>query len=459
MAVDAVIEGGTIVTSESTFPGSIAIDNGTIVEVGDRESLPDASETIDAAGNLVLPGVVDPHVHIDDHVSIDTYQTATSAAALGGVTTFIDFAWQGYEGPDSPWDEPQRLLEGVERKRENADEALIDFSLHGGILSEREDVFEEMPELVDEGVTSFKVYTAYEFGLSNGFIHQVLEHVADLDAITIGHTEDGTTCEMLTQELQERGLTDPKLYPQARPDYAEAAAWETVVRYARALDAKYYGVHTSCEESADVIEQYQEDGSLVRGETCTHYTTLTEDSYEENGQLPVIAPPLRTERDADALFDALSEGTLGVVSTDHVAQTRETKTEGNWWDGPFGANSIQRSLPVFHDEAVNGRGYSYPFLVRVMCRNPARTFGFENKGTLDPGTDADIVLFDPDSTWTIDSKHNASKADYSVYEGREVTGEVTRTLVRGETVVERGEVVGAPGHGRFVERDCPNWSV
>jgi dihydropyrimidinase len=441
------------------FDASIAIDGGSIIEVGEEAALPDAAETIDASGQLVLPGVVDPHVHIDDHVSLDSYRTATSAAALGGVTTFIDFAWQGYVDEGSPWDTPRSLREGVDEKRSNEDEALIDFGLHGGILSERDDIFDEIPSLVDDGITSFKVYTAYEFGLSNGFIHRVLEEASEQGAVTIGHTEEGTTCEELTERLKKDGLTDPKLYPRARPDYAEATAAETLVRYANEIGAKYYGVHTSCEKSADVFAQYIDDGSLIRGETCTHYTALTDQVYEEQGQLPVIAPPLRSEGDVEALFEALANNVLSVVSTDHVAQTRATKTSGNWWDGPFGANSIQRSLPVFHDVAVNDRGFSYPFLVRKMCTAPAQTFGFENKGTLDPGTDADIVLFDPTETWTINAETNASKADYSVYEGREVTGRVTQTLVRGETVAKQGEIVGEPGHGEFIARSCPDWSV
>ncbi|ELZ04924.1 D-hydantoinase [Natrialba chahannaoensis JCM 10990] len=441
------------------FSGSIAINDGSIVEIGTDQSLPDATETIDATGKLVLPGVVDPHVHVADHVSIDSYQTATSAAALGGVTTFIDFAWQPYVGPESPWDQPGTLQENAQTKRTNAEEALIDVGLHGGILSEREEIFDEMPELVSNGITTFKLYTAYEFGLSNGFIHRVLEHIAALDAVALGHTEDNTTCESLTAELRKKGRTDPSWYPHARPDYAEATAAETLARYAREVGAKYYGIHTTCEKALEVIEHYQDDGSLIRGETCTHYTTLTQDLYDEKGQLPVIAPPLRTASDADALFDALQRETISVVSTDHVAQTRETKTKGNWWDGPFGANSLQLSLPVFHDEAVNTRGFSYPFLVRVMCTNPAQTFGLPQKGTLEPGTDADIVIFDPDESWTVQPSENESKADYSIYEGREVTGSVTTTLVRGNVVAENGEIVGAPGDGQFIERDLPDWSV
>lgn len=457
MTIDTVIAGGTLVTETEKFDASVAIDNGTIVGIGDERSLPDADQIIDASGQLVLPGIVDPHVHIADHVSIDTYETATSAAALGGVTTVIDFAWQAYVGEDSPWETEGTLLEGIRRKQRKASGALIDYSFHGGILREGEDLFEEMPTVVDEGITSFKMYTTYEFGLSNGFVHRVLDRIHELDAVGVMHTEDDSVCETLTELLRVAGRDAPEEYPASRPDYAEAMAADDAARLASEVGAKYYGIHTSCRKSAEAIERYQTDGSRIRAETCTHYTTLDESVHKTQGNLPKIAPPLRTDDDRNALFEYLQDGVLSVVSTDHVAQKRESKEERPWWDGPFGSNGLQVSLPVFHNEAINKRNFSYPFLVRVMSTNPARTFGLPNKGTLSPGTDADIVLFDPDETYTISAADNASKADYSIYDGREVTGQVKKTFVRGELVASEGEVVASPGHGRFIEREIPNW--
>lgn len=459
MAVDTIIANGTVVTAQETFPGSVAVDGGTIVAVGDLETLSDASRIIDASDHLVMPGVVDPHVHIDDHSSIDTYRTATSAAALGGVTTLVDFAWQGYVAEDSSWDEELTLREGVKRKREKASDSLIDFGFHGGIMREDPSVFDEMADLVESGIPTFKMYTAYDFGLSNGFIHRVFERIADLDAVGMVHTEDGSVCDALAAELRAAGRTDPKWYPHSRPDYTEAMAADSIVRMARETGAKYYGVHTTCRKAADIIARHQRDGSQVRAETCTHYTTLTDSLYETGEQTPIIAPPLRTDDDRDALFEHLRQGVLSVVSSDHVAFMRDRKETGDWWDGPFGANSLQASLPVFHDEAVNKRGHSYPFMVRLMCTNPARTFGFPEKGTMEPGTDADIVLFDPTAERTIRAVDNASSADYSLYDGRAVTGDVVMTLVRGEPVAREGEVVGTPGYGTFVEREVPDWTV
>ena len=226
---------------------------------------------------------------------------------------------------------------------------------------------------------------------------------------------------------------------------------------ARELGVKYYGVHTTCRQSADVVADFADDGSNVRAETCTHYTALDESVYDEQGALPKLAPPIRTPDDREAMFERLADGTLSVVSTDHSVYHREYKEVDDWWDAPLGVNSLQVSLPVFHTEAVVERGFSYPFLVRKMCSNPAETFGMPEKGTLEPGTDADVVAFDPEATWTVSADDNASNAASTVYEGREVTGRVRDTFLRGERTVADGDLVGDPGDGRFVERERPDW--
>ncbi|RJT07478.1 dihydroorotase family protein [Halococcus sp. IIIV-5B] len=458
MVVDTLIANGTIVTAKGTFGGTIAVDEGTIVGVGDEDVLPTASRTIDASGRLVLPGVVDPHVHIGDHVSLDTYETATEAGALGGVTTLIDFGWQAYVGEESPWDEPGSLQDGIERKREKADTAAVDFSLHGGVLRESPAVFEELDDLIESGITSFKLYTTYEYGLSNGFVRAMFERLQEVGAVAVVHSEDDSVCASITEKFRAAGRDDPACLPEARPDYAEAMAADDVARLASETGVNYYGFHTSSRAAADAIARYQQDGSRIRAEACTHHTTLTDECYQEWGNLAKLTPPLRTTEDTDALFEALRNGCLSVVSTDHVAQTRERKTTTEWWENPFGTNGLQRSLPVFYDEAVNERGLSASFVVRVMCTNPAETFGLSKKGTLRPGTDADIVVFDPNETHTITATDNASVADYTLYEGRQVTGQVETTLVRGRVVADCGTVVET-GHGEFVPRECPEWSV
>ena len=461
MSVDTVIQGGTVVTADDTIEASVAIDEGEIVAVGSRAAMPDAENSVDASGLLVMPGVVDPHVHVDDMFSVDSYETATAAAALGGTTTYIDFAWQAWVGELSIFDAEGTLLEGIERKREKGESALVDYGLHGAITRETQGALDELPDVLDAGVTSIKMFTAYEHGLSNGFMNRVFKRLADLDGVAVLHTEDPSVCDDLAERFQEEGKGDPEWYPRSRPDYAEAMAAEDAVRMATEAGCRYYGIHTSCRKSAAMLADFREQygSDMVRAETCTHYTTLTDDVYEELGNKPMIAPPIREQDDVEAMFEHLSRGSLDVVSTDHCGYKTESKDVENWWESTFGANGLQVSLPIFHDAAVNDRGFSYPFLVRTMSRNPARIFGLSRKGAIAPGMDADIVLFDPTETYTVTAADNASEADFSIYEGREVTGRVKKTFSRGELVADDGEIVGTPGHGEFVPREIPNWSV
>jgi len=458
MTVETVIAGGKVVTPTDVARRSVAIDDGEIVAVGREDILPESNERINADGKLVMPGVVDPHVHIDEvpENRAGTYEAESAAAALGGVTTFIDFSFQGKDRPATKPDAP--AIEGVRHKRANNNEAYVDFSLHSVLRREDQKTFDELEAAVDAGVTSFKMFrSTYDIGVSNGFIHEAFRHIADLNAVAALHTEDPDVCQSVARRLKDEGKGDAVYYPDSRPDYAEAMAAEDAVRMAQETGVKYYGVHTTCRKAADVIEQFQDNGSNIRAETCTHYTIFDRSRHEDLGNLPLIAPPLRTEDDIDAMFEYLDRGTLSTVSTDHSVYHEEYKHTDNWWDSPFGAQSLQYSLPVFHEVAVNQRDFSYPFLVRVMSTNPAQTFGMPQKGTLEPGTDADVVIFDPDRQFTISAEGNASNATYSIYDGVTVTGGVDTTFVRGQRIVSGGELVGSPGDGEFVERECPDW--
>lgn len=458
MTVDTLITGGQLVQPNEVLDASIAIADEKIVAIGSESELPAADQEINASGKLVLPGAVDVHVHLDDMFSNDTYETASKAAALGGTTTFVDFGWQAWIGEASIFDEESTLIEGIERKQTKAEDSLIDYSLHGAITREDFAVFEELPEIIDRGVTSIKMFTAYEFGLSNGFINRVLQEAADHDLVAVLHTEDSSVCEVITEEFKREDKGEPEYYPKSRPDYAEAMAADDAIRMAMEASCRYYGIHTTCRKAAEVIEDYRTDNhDMIRAETCTQYTVADDSLFETIGLLPMAAPPLRKPDDNEAMFEHLDNGTLDVVSTDHCGYTREQKQVYPWWKGTFGMNSLQRSLPVFHDEAITNRDFSYPFLVQKLAANPARIFGLPNKGTLDPGTDADIVVFDPDDTQPIDAADNASIANFSVYEGREV-GSVEKTFVRGKLIADDGDIVGEPGYGTFIEREIPTWT-
>lgn len=455
--IDTLLAGGTVVTAEATFDAAVGIDDGTIVGIADEEMLPDAEERVDVGGSLVMPGVVDPHTHLHGYNSADSYATGTAAAAAGGVTTLLTFAWQRWN--DGEWADDGTLTEAVER-HETGTEPLVDCGVHPVLTEESPSVLDELADLVADGVTSFKMFTTDDIRLSNGFIGEVFRRLADLGAVGMVHTEDYTVCQHRADTVKAAPDGDATAaYPRSRPDYAEAMAAGSVARLAVAADAKYYAVHTTSEAAANALAAVRTDGTNVRAETCTHYTALTEATYERLGNRSIMAPPLRTPADVDALFDRLRDGTLSVVSTDHVPLPAERKEGGPWWESAFGVNSLQTSLPVFHDEAVLNRGLSYPRLVRLLCRNPADTFGLQQKGRLQPGADADLVVFDPDGTYTVTAEDNHSNADYSVYEGREVTGRVERTYVRGELVADDGDIVAPAGHGTFLDRTVPSWNA
>jgi dihydropyrimidinase len=456
MELDTLIKGGTVVTADSMLDTAVGIRNGRIAGLGSESTLPPAEQTVDATGKLVMPGVVDPHTHIAGYNSVDSYETGTAAAAVGGVTSLITFAWQGWTGSD--WNETETLCEATERHKSWA-EPLVDYSLHPTITRETPDVLAELPKLAAAGLTSVKMFTTDDIRLSYGFIGEVFEQLAETGAVGMVHTEDYSVCSRQADAVKPAPDGEAATaYPRSRPDHSEAMAADSIVRLALAADAKYYGAHTTSAAAADAIAALQTDGSTVRAETCTHYTALDQSAYEQLGNLAIMAPPLRASSDVDAMFDYLRDGTLSVVSTDHVPLPSERKVDAPWWQSAFGINSLQTSLPVFHDVAVNERGISYPMLVRLMCRNPAEAFGLPAKGRIEPGADADLVVFNPHETYTISADRNHSNADYSVYEGREVTGRVNSTYVRGTLVAEEGDIVAQPGHGAFLAREVPDWS-
>lgn len=458
MPVDTVIAGGTVVTADDMFEASIAIDGEEIVAVGSRDTLPDAKEEVDATGMYVMPGLMDAQTHVHDRSSIDTHETAGMAAAAGGITTYMDFSWMYVD--HQPHKSPQSLMEGIRAKQEKAEgKAVVDYALHGGITDDQEGVLDELEEAHEAGVTSFKMFTGGTFPVGYGLINLVMERLGELGGVGVFHTEEADVCDRLLKRLKAEGKGEPKYFAESRPDYAEAMAADTVLRSAQAHDAKYFGIHTTCRAAAEVIESYRDDGSLVRGETCTHYLIYDKSEFDRRGNLVKIAPPLREADDVEAMYEHLDDGTLDLISTDHCSYPRKNK-EGvdNFWESTSGANQLQTSVPVFFDEAVNNRGYSPSYVVEKMSTAIADTYGMPNKGTLDPGTDADIVVFDPEESYEVDPAENFSKADFSIYEGREITGRVKKTFVRGEQVYDDGEITVDAGYGDFVAREVPNWS-
>ena len=330
MAAGLVVTNGRLVTPEDVLDADVAVEDGEIAAIGDERTFPDAERTVNTSGLLVMPGVVDPHVHIDGYLSTDSYETGPARPRWVGSPPVLISPGRRGSAISASGRGKGTLLEAVERQKGKGDDSLIDFGLHSVITREDPAVFEELDDVIAEGVTPIKMFTAHEIGLSNGFMNRVFGHLADRDLLAVLHTEDESVCEHLTEASKAEGKGHPRHYPAARLDYAEAMAAENAVRMAQEAGAKYYGIHTTSRKAADVLECYQGDGSEVRGETCTHYTVLGESAHEQQGSLPIIAPPLRTPDDRDAMFEQLHDGALSVVSTDHVAFERADKEVENW---------------------------------------------------------------------------------------------------------------------------------
>ena len=313
------------------------------------------------------------------------------------------------------------------------------YGLYGAITREDPAILNEVPEVIEAGVPTFKMFTAYEIGLSNGFMNRLAED----DAVGVFHTEDTSVCEDLVAQFKTEDKSDATWFPKSRPDYSEAMAAEGAVRMAVEAGMQYYGKHTSCRKSAGVPDDFQDEhgSELVRAGTCLHYTTLGDSICEEVGNRPVIQLSIRGEDDIGAIFEHLDDGVLSVVSTDHCVYRRKLKEGVPWLGYEPAGNALQTSLSVSHNEAVNRRGHDPSLVVEVMCSNPARTFGMPDKGTLEPGTDADIVVFDLEQSHTVTAADNVGAADYTIYEGREVTGQPSKTFVRGELVATDGVVI------------------
>jgi len=323
VTTDTLVAGGTLVTASETIDADLAIDDGQIAGIGTPETLQPADRVIDATGKLVMPEVVDPHVHIGDVFSIDSYETATRAAALGGVTTVVDFGWQAWTGETSPHDREGTLSEGIEHKRELAETAIVDYGLHGAITREDPAVFDEIAALADGGVTSFKLFTTYDVGVSNGFLDRVFEVIGDHDCVAVVHTEDDSVCEAATDRCREDGRGEPTAYPDSRPGYAEAMAAENAVRLRPVRDPRADGT------AAQDRRRRRRDVPTPAGRhaRCRFYGPLWIHARDETGR-ELVGQRVRSERAPDCPPRVLRRGDQRTGVSVHVSRRKEVYESG-----------------------------------------------------------------------------------------------------------------------------------
>jgi dihydropyrimidinase len=448
-----LIQGGTVVNAGQSSVADVLIDGEEIVAVG---SLGDVdAEVVDASGCYVLPGLIDNHTHMampfGGTVSIDDYDTGTRAAAAGGTTCIVDFVIQQHpDGLRSSFEEWQERASGA---------AHVDYGFHIAITQADDGTIADMEPMVDEGVCSFKVFLAYKGAImiSDDLFFEVLGRTRDLDALTMVHCENGDAIDVLVRRALAAGQTDPIYHAYTRPEIVEAEATHRSVRLAELAGANLFIVHVTCGMAADEIMRGQERGVRVSGETCLQYLTNTVEDLKRpdfEGARYVCSPPLREEHNHELLWAALKRGTLESVSTDHCPFNSEQKALGrdDFSKIPNGLAMIQHRLVKLWDLGVEGGRITPNELVDMTSTTIARRFGLARKGSIAPGFDADLVVFDPSTPFEFSTSTSEMNVDYDLFEGERSTGSVRHTLCRGTMVYDQGEIATEPGHGRFVAR-------
>lgn len=445
-----VIAGGTVVTPTGALVTDVEVRDGRIGRIGPNLAR-DGADVIDAAGMLVLPGVIDVHTHLRlaDASHPDRFRQDTLAAASGGTTTVLTFNNPGTGISDEG---AASLLGGLEEFQERtAGQSHIDYGLSAVIGGAQSDPVRELPALIAAGVPTFKAFMVYDFRLPDDALADAMRTAARHGGMLQVHCEEPAIIDPLVADALRNGQTACRFHALTRPSHAEAAATRKAIEMARRAEAPLYIVHLSCEEALEAVADAKSRGEPVYAETCPHYLTFTDALYADADEAEVIkrviSPPLRTSTDVDALWAGLREGVLDAVGSDHVPD--RVDVEKRIPAPPFpdisnGGPGIETLLSVVYAEGVARGRIGLERMVEVLASNPARLFGLPGKGAIAAGRDADLVLFDPRVRRTIRQVDLHHTSDYTPYEGRTVDGAVARVVVRGRAVGE--------SPGRFIER-------
>jgi dihydropyrimidinase len=447
---DLVVAGGTVITPHGPRLADLAVADGVVERIGPDLAL-EGAEVIEASGLLVLPGVIDVHTHVrlSDAEHPDRFERDLRAAAHGGTTTVLTFNNPGTGISDSG---STSLLRGLDEFRERtAGRAAVDYGLCAVVSAQQPDALAEIPELVARGVPTFKAFMVYDFAVAEEDLPRIMRTAAGHGGMLMLHCEDPAIIDPLVAGALQRGEIGPRHHARTRPVEAEARATRRAIELARRVEAPLYIVHLSSEAALEAVAEAKDRGEPVHAETCPHYLSLSDALYDDPDEAEVmkrvISPPLRSQADVEALWAGLREGILEVVASDHVPD--RVDTEKRLPAPPFpeisnGAPGIETLLSVVYSEGVAAGRLDLERLVEVLSSAPARLFGLESKGSLEPGRDADLVLWDPSARRTIRQADLHHSSDFTPYEGMAVRGAPVSVLLRGRPV----------GHpvGRFLER-------
>ncbi|CAA18902.1 MULTISPECIES: dihydropyrimidinase [Streptomyces] len=460
MSSRTVIRGGLVITASDEIHADVLIEDGRVAALAATGTPAaeafTAENVIDASGKYVIPGGVDGHTHMEmpfgGTYAADTFETGTRAAAWGGTTTIVDFAIQSVG---------HSLREGLDAWHAKAEgNCAIDYGFHMIVSDVNQETLKEMDLLVEEGVTSFKQFMAYPgvFYSDDGQILRAMQRAAENGGLIMMHAENGIAIDVLVEQALARGETDPRFHGEVRKALLEAEATHRAIRLAQVAGAPLYVVHVSATEAVAELTRARDEGLPVFGETCPQYLFLSTDNLAEpdfEGAKYVCSTPLRPKEHQAALWRGLRTNDLQVVSTDHCPFCFSGQKElgrGDFSRIPNGMPGVENRMDLLHQAVVEGH-IGRRRWIEIACATPARMFGlYPKKGTIAPGADADIVVYDPHAEQVISAETHHMNVDYSAYEGRRITGRVETVLSRGEPVVTEREYTGRKGHGAYTPR-------
>ncbi|SMP67188.1 dihydropyrimidinase [Anoxynatronum buryatiense] len=452
--MDLIIKNGTVITAKDTFKADIGVRDGKIEVITRSLDQMEAKQIIDATGNYVLPGALDAHTHLEmpfgGTVSSDSYEAGTRAAACGGTTTVFDFVIQG---------KGQGLVEAVEGRRALCEpQACVDYSFHTAITDLTPAVLKEFKQAVDYGINSFKVFMVYKkegLMVDDGVMVRAMIRAKEVGARVSVHAENPDVIDMNIENFLKEGKTHAWYHYLSRPEYAEAEADKRAIHWAKSFNVPLYIVHLACKEGMDEVTRARQEGYDVIAETCPQYLYFTNEVYKrEDGRNFVCSPPIKGPESQDALWDGIKRGDISIVATDHCPFQSYEKDWGkdDFTKIPNGCMGVENMYPYMLSEANRGR-ISFNKAVEVCSTNVAQLFGCApQKGTIAPGSDADLVIYDPEKTYVISKDNMHSDVDYTIWEGVELKGYPVMTFSRGKLVYDNGQFVGEKGWGEFVKR-------
>lgn len=447
--MDLIIKNGTIVSPTATFKADVCVDNGKIVAIT-ADAGTDADNVADASGKMVLPGAIDAHTHLampfGGTISSDDYYAGTRAAACGGTTTVFDFILQDFG---------ETMVDAIKRRDALcAPDAAVDYAFHVAVKDVSNGLIDTIEDAVNYGVSSFKVFMVYDFGVTDGVFYKVLEKAKSCGAMISVHAENKQLIDVLTERYLSEGKTSAWYHYMSRPEFVEGEADIRAIQLAKSLDSKLYIVHLANKEGVQAVERARNEGYQIYAETCPQYLEFTSEVYKRaDGRNFVCSPPMKGEESRLALWEAIKKGLITTIATDHCPFQSYEKDWGkdDFTKIPNGCAGIENMYPYMLSAANEGK-ITFNKAVELCSYNPAKISGCDAKGAIEVGKDADIVIYDPTKDFTITNDKMHSDCDHTIWEGIKVKGYPEATYSRGKLVFKDGEFLGERGWGKFIKR-------